>query len=296
MAKPLANNGSTLSTLQSIGDYTFLNFLHQGNNAQIKMAEHRTTRERNEYKTRETGALERLRDKHAYREAQILLLLRHPYLPRIYDFISTADHHYLVMEHVNGIPLLFRVIQQEYLSEASARHYAHQVWRILDYLHGHAIVHLDIRIDNLILKQEQDQIKLLDFSTACLYLGWKKEEKQALYKRQHLCRSIHYTAPELLDPSNETFEGPPVDIWNFGILIYIMVTGEMPFEGYSPEQVSRHIQSIDPQGKDNKQGHPHPHLRYLDRLSPECRHLIQSMLAINPRERISLAQVAQHPW
>ncbi|KAI7856869.1 kinase-like domain-containing protein [Circinella umbellata] len=309
MNKPLANGSNNMSTLQSIGDYYFLNALHQGSNAQIKLAEHRITHEKvavkitprankyafldissdvedkDENKNRETSALERLRDEHAYREAQIILLLRHPCIPQVHDFITTADHYYLVMEHINGVPLLFKVIQQGYLSEKYARKYAIQVWQILDYLHGHAIVHLDVRIDNLLLEQNEDRVKLLDFSTASPYINQKGD---VLYKRHHLCRSIHYTAPELLDPMSETFEGPPVDVWNFGVLIYIMVTGEMPFEGYSPEQVSRRIRP----NEDDKEYH----VQYPDRLSPECRHLIQSMLATNPRQRISLAQVAQHPW
>ncbi|KAI9492094.1 kinase-like domain-containing protein, partial [Zychaea mexicana] len=192
------------------------------------------------------------------------------------DFVTTLDHHYLVMEHISGTPLLFHIIRQHYLSEVSARRYAHQVWRILDYLHGHAIVHLDVRIDNLILAQN-GQVKLLDFSAASICVD------QLLDKRKYMCRSIHYTAPELLDTVSETYEGPPVDVWNFGVLIYIMVTGGMPFEGYSPEQVSQRILDKD-------------HVQFPDRLSPECRDLLQSMLTIDPGRRITLAQVAQHPW
>ncbi|KAI8139014.1 kinase-like domain-containing protein, partial [Fennellomyces sp. T-0311] len=274
MGRPLGIAGAPI--IQGAGDYTFGDLLHQGSTAQIKVAEDHITRRKvhKDYASCETGALQQLRDEHAVREAQILLLLRHPNIVQVRDFITASDHYCLVMEHIPGIALLHHVIQHQYLSETRARHYAHQIWRALDYLHGHAVVHLDLRIDNILL--QDDQIKIIDFSNASVYTS------QPLHKRRYICRSIHYTAPELLDPARETFEGPSVDIWSFGILLYIMVTGEMPFEGNSPEQVSRRIQ----QGR----------ISYPGRLSPECRQLLKSMLATDPHQRITLTEVAHHPW
>lgn len=129
----------------------------------------------------------------------------------------------------------------------------------------------DLKAENLLL-DSQLGIKLIDFG---LSNRWAPGELLKTF-----CGSPTYTAPELI--KRQQYEGPEVDLWSLGVLLYVLVCGSLPFDGNTFQELFTKI--INGQ--------------YLvpDHVSPECRDLIGRMLVVNPKHRATLDQVREHPW
>lgn len=93
---------------------------------------------------------------------------------------------------------------------------------IIDYCHRNSIVHRDLKIENILISKSGN-IKIIDFGLSNLYSP-----------RSHLstfCGSLYFAAPELLNA--KVYTGPEVDVWSFGIVLYVLVCGKVPFDDQS---------------------------------------------------------------
>lgn len=129
----------------------------------------------------------------------------------------------------------------------------------------------DLKAENLLL-DSQLGIKLIDFG---LSNRWAPGELLKTF-----CGSPTYTAPELI--KRQQYEGPEVDLWSLGVLLYVLVCGSLPFDGNTFQELFTKI--INGQ------------YQVPDHVSPECRDLIGRMLVVNPKQRATLDQVREHPW
>ncbi|ORY15636.1 hypothetical protein BCR34DRAFT_172175 [Clohesyomyces aquaticus] len=205
------------------------------------------------------------------REAAIVSLLNHPYICGMRDVVRTNYHWYMLFEYVNGGQMLDYIISHGRLKEKQARKFARQIASALDYCHRNSIVHRDLKIENILISKTGD-IKIIDFGLSNLFSP-----------RNHLktfCGSLYFAAPELLQAKQYT--GPEVDVWSFGIVLYVLVCGKVPFDDQSMPQLHAKI----------KKGH----VDYPPWLSAECRNLIHRMLQTDPTNRLTLAEIMNHPW
>lgn len=205
------------------------------------------------------------------REAAIVSLLNHPYICSMRDVVRTNFHWYMLFEYVNGGQMLDYIISHGKLKEKQARKFARQIASALDYCHRNSIVHRDLKIENILISKNGD-IKIIDFGLSNLFSP-----------RNHLktfCGSLYFAAPELLQAKQYT--GPEVDVWSFGIVLYVLVCGKVPFDDQSMPQLHAKI----------KKGH----VDYPPWLSAECRNLIHKMLQTDPTQRITLNEIMNHPW
>ncbi|KAF2804978.1 Pkinase-domain-containing protein [Mytilinidion resinicola] len=205
------------------------------------------------------------------REAAIVMLLNHPYICGMRDVVRTNYHWYMLFEYVNGGQMLDYIISHGRLKEKQARKFARQIASALDYCHRNSIVHRDLKIENILISKTGD-IKIIDFGLSNLFSP-----------RSHLktfCGSLYFAAPELLQAKQYT--GPEVDIWSFGIVLYVLVCGKVPFDDQSMPQLHAKI----------KKGH----VDYPPWLSAECRNLIHKMLQTDPLQRVTLSEIMNHPW
>ncbi|KAF2199404.1 protein kinase kin1 [Delitschia confertaspora ATCC 74209] len=205
------------------------------------------------------------------REAAIVSLLNHPYICGMRDVVRTNYHWYMLFEYVNGGQMLDYIISHGRLKEKQARKFARQIASALDYCHRNSIVHRDLKIENILISKTGD-IKIIDFGLSNLFSP-----------RNYLktfCGSLYFAAPELLQAKQYT--GPEVDVWSFGIVLYVLVCGKVPFDDQSMPQLHAKI----------KKGH----VDYPPWLSAECRNLIHKMLQTDPSQRISLTEIMSHPW
>lgn len=205
------------------------------------------------------------------REAAIVTLLDHPFICGMVDVVRTGYHWYMLFEYVNGGQMLDYIISHGRLKEKQARKFSRQIASALDYCHRNSIVHRDLKIENILISKTGD-IKIIDFGLSNLF-----SPKSTL---KTFCGSLYFAAPELLQA--KAYTGPEVDVWSFGIVLYVLVCGKVPFDDQSMPALHAKI----------KKGL----VDYPSWLSVECKSLISRMLVTDPKQRASLQEIMQHPW
>ena len=217
-------------------------------------------------------AHERNREIRTKREAYFMMLLRHPHIVGLRDFLVDSRYFYILMDYVNGGQLLHYIVRRQRLSERRSAHLARQIVSALDYLHRNSIVHRDLKIENILIDKTGRVVKLIDFGLSNLY---GPERLLTTY-----CGSLYFAAPELLRAS--PYRGPEIDIWSLGVIIFVMVTGAVPFDDTTMPGLHEKI----------KRGH----VQYPAHVSDSCRDLLQRIFVTDPCDRIILADVMIHPW
>jgi serine/threonine protein kinase len=204
------------------------------------------------------------------------------------DFVRTNYHWYMLFEYVNGGQMLDYIISHGKLKEKQARKFARQIASALDYCHRNSIVHRDLKIENILISKNGD-IKIIDFGLSNLF--------SPQYHLKTFCGSLYFAAPELLQAKQYT--GPEVDIWSFGIVLYVLVCGKVPFDDQSMPQLHAKIKKGHVEYPPwLSQGRP---LKDIFRdlanpLSSECKNLISRMLVTDPSRRATLTEIMNHPW
>lgn len=156
------------------------------------------------------------------REAALSMLLHHPYICGMREMIVHAHHYYMVFEYVNGGQMLDYIISHGRLRERVARKFARQIGSALDYCHKNSVVHRDLKIENILISQTGN-IKIIDFGLSNLF--------DPVNHLSTFCGSLYFAAPELLNA--KVYTGPEVDVWSFGVVLYVLVCGKVPFDDQS---------------------------------------------------------------
>ncbi|XGW28425.1 hypothetical protein V3C99_008306 [Haemonchus contortus] len=212
------------------------------------------------------------------REARICRKLQHPNIVRLHDSIQEESFHYLVFDLVTGGELFEDIVAREFYSEADASHCIQQILESIAYCHQNCIVHRDLKPENLLLasKAKGAAVKLADFGLA-IEVG---QDTEAWFG---FAGTPGYLSPEVLkkDPY-----GKPVDIWACGVILYILLVGYPPFWDEDQHRLYAQI-------KAGAYDYPSPE---WDTVTPEAKSLIDSMLTVNPKKRITADQALKVPW
>lgn len=171
------------------------------------------------------------------REAQAIASLSHANIVSIYDVGQEGEVHYLVMEYVEGDNLKNLIREQGALRADRAAEIARQISEALQHAHENNIVHRDVKPQNILITKGE-KAKLTDFGIA------REATTATLTQTDTIVGSVHYLSPE--QARGET-AGPRSDIYSLGIVLYEMVTGQLPFQGETPIGVAlKHIQETPP--------------------------------------------------
>lgn len=163
------------------------------------------------------------------REAQALATLNHPNIVSVYDSGHTeSGEYYFIMEYVDGVNLR-DVLRGEHLDPKSALAIVPQVCEALQYAHEHGIVHRDIKPEN-ILVDSRGRVKIADFGLAKLLDPTAKDEN--LSQTGLRMGTAHYMAPEQAQGATDVDHR--ADIYSLGVVLYEMLTGELPIGRFSP--------------------------------------------------------------
>jgi len=205
-----------------IEDYLITKELGKGSCAVVKLATHKVTKEKFAIKiyTKEF-LLDPQKRNIVKNEINILKQLDNEYIMKLYEEIDTPNYLYLVLEYINGIPLI-DILKNEkngYLSQKRAIILMTQIIKGIIYLHDKNIYHRDIKLEN-ILVMKNDIIKIIDFGFA---VKCNRDSYQKLF-----CGTPSYMAPELLN--KEKYIPYYSDIWSLGVLFYSMLYGRFPFD------------------------------------------------------------------
>lgn len=253
----------------SMGKVKLAKNMETGEQVAVKIVPRLSTEEHRN--SRDTERADRSKEIRTAREAAIVSLVSHPYICGMRDVVRTTYHWYMLFEYVNGGQMLDYIISHGKLKEKQARKFARQIASALDYCHRNSIVHRDLKIENILISKTGD-IKIIDFGLSNLF------SPRSLLKT--FCGSLYFAAPELLQARQYT--GPEVDVWSFGIVLYVLVCGKVPFDDQSMPQLHAKI----------KKGV----VEYPPGLTAECRHIISRMLVTDPKQRASLSEIMNHPW
>ena len=140
------------------------------------------------------------------------------------------------------------------------------------YVHNLSCVHRDLKLENILLDKHEN-VKLCDF-------GFTRDYEGKSSYLQTFCGTICYSAPEML--KGEKYAGEKVDVWSLGIILYALLTGELPFDD-DDDMVTKHkVLQTEP--------------RWPDTMQPEAKALVASMLSKRPILRPSLADILTNPF
>ena len=164
-------------------------------------------------------------------EAQAVAMLSHPNIVSVYDVSHSEDVEYIVMELIEGVTLMQYMKKKGALGWKEALHFAVQISKALEHAHEKGIVHRDIKPQNIMILKD-GTIKVADFGIAALESAQEKKSDQTV-------GSVHYIAPE---QARGEQPDPRSDIYSLGVVLYEMLTGKMPYDGDTAEQVAlKHI-------------------------------------------------------
>ncbi|RCH95209.1 hypothetical protein CU098_009210, partial [Rhizopus stolonifer] len=222
-------------------------------------------------KTKDPKDTPREREQRTIREMAIMHLLRHPNICQLKEWIVYGDQYYMFLEYIEGGQLLDYIISHGKLREKLARTFARQIVSALDYCHRNSIVHRDLKIENILITNNKE-IKIIDFGLSNIYSPSRLLNT--------FCGSLYFAAPELLYARHYT--GPEVDVWSFGVVLYVLVCGRVPFDDTSLPALHQKIKA--------------GHVEYPDHLSRDCVDLLSKILVVDPSQRETLSFVIHHPW
>ncbi|XP_028292464.1 serine/threonine-protein kinase SIK1 [Gouania willdenowi] len=254
-----------------VGFYEIIRTLGKGNFAVVKLAKHKVTKTQVAIKIIDKTRLNPSNLEKIYREVQIMKLLNHPHIIKLYQVMETKDMLYIVTEYAKNGEMFDHLTSKGRMSEDEARKKFWQILTAVDYCHRHHIVHRDLKTENLLLDANMN-IKLADFGFGNFY--------NAGEPLSTWCGSPPYAAPEVFE--GKEYEGPQLDIWSLGVVLYVLVCGSLPFDGPSLPALRQRVT----EGR----------FRIPFFMSQDCENLIRKMLVVDPAKRITVAQIKQHRW
>uniref|UniRef100_A0A4W6EFH8 Peripheral plasma membrane protein CASK n=1 Tax=Lates calcarifer TaxID=8187 RepID=A0A4W6EFH8_LATCA len=203
------------------------------------------------------------------REASICHMLKHPHIVELLETYSSDGMLYMVFEFMDGADLCFEIVKRAdagfVYSEAVASHYMRQILEALRYCHDNNVIHRDVKV----------------FLTFCSLQrrDYQHQERHSVAGR---VGTPHFMAPEVV--KREPY-GKPVDVWGCGVILFILLSGCLPFYGTKErlfEAICKGKYKMNP--------------RQWSHISESAKDLVRRMLMLDPAERITVYEALNHPW
>ncbi|XP_062252753.1 MAP/microtubule affinity-regulating kinase 3a isoform X22 [Platichthys flesus] len=254
-----------------VGNYRLLKTIGKGNFAKVKLARHILTGREVAIKIIDKTQLNPNSLQKLFREVRIMKILNHPNIVKLFEVIETERTLYLVMEYASGGEVFDYLVAHGRMKEKEARAKFRQIVSAVQYCHQKHIVHRDLKAENLLLDADMN-IKIADF-------GFSNEFTMG-NKLDTFCGSPPYAAPELFQ--GKKYDGPEVDVWSLGVILYTLVSGSLPFDGQNLKELRERVL----RGK----------YRIPFYMSTDCENLLKRFLVLNPAKRGTLEQIMRDRW
>jgi serine/threonine protein kinase len=212
------------------------------------------------------------------REVDILQQLDHPNLLQYREHFNTPDNLYIVTELLNGPDLLAAVLERGSYSEDDACDIIRQMLSALSYLNSKGVAHRDLKMENIVLTTgaSSTQVKIIDFGLADQLSSHRPSFHEA-------CGTPLYLAPEVV---SRLEYGTSCDVWAAGVVLFMLLSGDYPFQGNSVSDLVQTIRQAQLRLKDP----------IWDITSSGAKHLVKKLLTANPAERGTAEDALAHPW
>ncbi|KAG2314331.1 hypothetical protein Bca52824_017453 [Brassica carinata] len=258
-----------------VGKYEFGRTLGEGNSAKVKLATDTVSGQSFAVKIIDKSRTSRLNVPFQIkREIRTLKVLKHPNIVRLHEVLASKTKIYMVLECVTGGDLFDRIVSKGKLSETNGRKMFQQLIDGISFCHNKGIFHRDLKLENVLL-DANGHIKITDFGLSAVSQHFR--EDGLLHTT---CGSPNYVAPEVL--ANKGYDGAASDIWSCGVILYVILTGCLPFDDTNIAVLCRKIFKGDP-----------PIPRWL---SPGAKTMIKRMLDPNPVTRITVTGIKANDW
>ncbi|XP_059373955.1 MAP/microtubule affinity-regulating kinase 3-like isoform X6 [Carassius carassius] len=266
------NSGSGLDDVNPlIGNYRLLKTIGKGNFAKVKLARHILTGSEVAIKIIDKTQLNPTSLQKLSREVTIMKNLNHPNIVKLFEVIETEKTLFLVMEYASGGEVFDYLVAHGRMKEKEARAKFRQIVSAVQYCHQKHIVHRDLKAENLLLDADMN-IKIADFGFSNEFMVGNKLDT--------FCGSPPYAAPELFQ--GKKYDGPEVDVWSLGVILYTLVSGSLPFDGQNLKELRERVL----RGK----------YRIPFYMSTDCESLLKRFLVLNPAKRGTLEQIMKERW
>ncbi|MCI4376478.1 hypothetical protein PGIGA_G00188950 [Pangasianodon gigas] len=267
------NSGNSGSEDQNphIGNYRLLKTIGKGNFAKVKLGRHILTGREVAVKIIDKTQLNPTSLQKLFREVRIMKILNHPNIVKLFEVIETERNLYLVMEYASGGEVFDYLVTHGRMKEKEARAKFRQIVSAVQYCHQKHIVHRDLKAENLLLDADMN-IKIADFGFSNQFTVGNKLDT--------FCGSPPYAAPELFQ--GKKYDGPEVDVWSLGVILYTLVSGSLPFDGQNLKELRERVL----RGK----------YRIPFYMSTDCENLLKRFLVLNPAKRGTLEQIMKDRW
>jgi len=270
--------------------------LGSGGTADVYLVTHKESKEKYALKVVKLG---RIRDQAKkdmlLREIQLIKMLDHPNTVKVIEVFQRLNYIYIVMELCTGGELFDKLYSQKVMpgekaprfTEADSQYLSKKMVASIAYLHANDIVHRDLKLENFIFTSDSPdaEIKLIDFGFSRQYL-----EKDA--KMTNMVGTCYYLAPEVLKKDYTQSS----DLWSLGVVIYMMVTGAVPFGGSDNDQIIEKVKESTKPGNIMETKARLTKVLKKRELSQECVDFIMGLLTVDAKKRLTAKQAAQHPW
>ena len=259
--------------------YEIIRKLGKGSYGKVYEVKNKTTGEIRACKQLSKSNLSNL--KKFEKEIELLIKTDHPNIIKLYEVFEDDRFIYLIMEKCNGGELFDRIIihiqSNKMYTEKDAAKIFQQLISAIVYCHDNGIVHRDLKPENLLYINEGDEInnpiKVIDFG-----LSRNFDPKSKMNTK---VGTAYYVAPEVLE-GNYTEK---CDVWSAGVILYILLSGEPPFNGANDREIYKAISKMIYQFPYNK----------WKKISKNAIDLIEKCL-VPEDKRISAKEVLEHPW
>jgi len=224
-------------------------------------------------KTQMAASLERFK-----LEIQIMKLMDHPHIIKLYENFEDTRNIYLVMELCSGGELFDRIIDSGHFTETQAAIVMQHMLRAMFYMHQNNVTHRDLKPENFLLSSKEPigetTLKIIDFGLACQFKPGDVLKTKA--------GTPYYVAPQVLQGKYDQ----SADIWSCGVIMFVLLCGYPPFYGETDAEVLSKV----------KIGNFSFRAADWKNISKDAKDLIRMLLKMTPKERFTAEQALNHVW
>ena len=252
-----------------VGDYILLSTLGEGSTGKVKLAEHKETGKKVAIKIIKKSDVAKNPEVEVKlrREIALMKVFDNPHLLRLVDVYETAGHILIILEYAEHGELFEYLTSRGSLAVEDGMRIFRQIIYGLEFLHHHAICHRDLKLENILLDQH-DVVKIADFGLArCM--------KDNIAETS--CGSPHYASPEVI--KGQPYDGRKSDIWSAGVLLYVLLSGQLPFDDRSIRVLLLKV----------RKG-----VYKMPEFPPDIKNLVKRMMQVDPEKRITLQEIKEH--
>lgn len=250
--------------------------LGEGTYGSVSSGRHRTTGAVRAIKTMSKGHVKNM--ERFKQEIDIMKVMDHPNIIKLYETFEDRRHLYLVMELCSGGELFDKIIEAGHFRETDAAVVVSHILHAIFYMHKNGVCHRDLKPENFLFLSkapiDQNQLKLIDFGLSSVVSTGKAMSTKA--------GTPYYVAPQVLQGHYDHL----CDIWSCGVIMYTLLCGYPPFYGKTDQEVLQKV-------KGGNFTFEHKDWRHI---SEDAKGLIRMLIKFDPSQRYSAEEALQHEW